>query len=137
MSRVRQIIASVLVLSYGLVAVGGHGLHALLPCGDPDCVAEATSHACSCGLCHSEPETTGSEPANDPAFSKPESGHNAHTCVVCALLAKVKLGGPDGPMVLELCDHSTAEKCLHSSRVPATFLLIHAPRGPPVSDILV
>lgn len=140
MSRTRQIIASVLVLSYGLVAVGGHGLHALLPCGDPDCcVAEASTHTCSCGLCdHSEPQpAAGETDSKGPAFGGPKSGHDAKTCVVCALLAKVKLGGPTGPMVLELCHHSTAEKCLHTSTVPATFLLIRAPRGPPMSELLV
>lgn len=139
MSRTRQFIASLLVLSYGLVAVGGHGLHALLPCGDPECVAEATSATCSCGLCHSEPETTPADGTDiqGPAVGTPKTGHNSQTCVVCALLAKVKLAGPSGPMVLELCHHSTAEKCLTTSTIPATFLLIHAPRGPPKSTYLV
>ncbi|MCO6046085.1 hypothetical protein NG895_19465 [Aeoliella sp. ICT_H6.2] len=140
MSRTRQFIASLLVLTYGLVAVGGHGLHALLPCGDPECVTESTTDSCSCVLCHHVPEATPADGADTdgPAFGSPDSGnHNPNTCVVCALLAKVKVGGATGPMVLELCNHSTAEKSLYTSTPSSTLLLIHAPRGPPAADCQV
>jgi len=133
----RQFVASLLAIAYSAIAIAGHGLHALAPCGDVNCAAEKCQVACDCGVAHTLRAVNGqsNRASQWPSLQDPsnDSQHDPHTCAFCTVLAKVKVG------------HSVATGLQHGDElVAATALAVasspytirdfsNAPRGPPLS----
>ena len=116
--------------AYGVLGVFGHSLHGLLPCGDAACsIAEVATDGCCCG--HHDPAAPR---VLGPARSGPEfrtDGHDATSCSLCTLLAKVKVGR----LTLYLAEVSVRQvfEAPRSTKVAPSveLVLAGAPRGPP------
>jgi hypothetical protein len=131
MNSRRHITALVLALAYGLVAVAGHGLHALAPCDDPGC--QAAAHA-ACDCCSHASAAKQSDLDHQAGFrSVDASAHNPHTCAVCTLLSKVKVGhsGTASTTLTTKVVQATPSLAFHV--VVADHASSHSPRGPPAA----
>ena len=127
-------IAALLAVSYSLIAVVGYGLHALAPCGDAAC--DDAAHVCSCGFEHDAPEE--STPSHGPAFDaggKP--GHNPHTCGLCTVLAKVKVGFEVLELTLLTEPVVSESQAFAAARPESPKFYAHSPRGPPMATPLL
>jgi hypothetical protein len=116
--------------AYGVLGVFGHSLHGLLPCGDAACsIAEATA---DCGCCdHRQPEAPRVlGPARNGAEFR-TAGHDASSCSLCTLLAKVKVGRL-AVYLADACVRQVYEAPDEVAAEPALELILTGvPRGPP------
>lgn len=114
---------------YATAGVLGHGLHALLPCADGCCGEERT--ACSCGhehcLAAANLETSESDV---PQLGRP--GHDAETCSLCALLAKINVGYATFAATDVRSENVSLFTAASELRLPADLVLFSSARGPPV-----
>jgi hypothetical protein len=116
--------------AYGVLGVFGHSLHGLLPCGDAACSIDevVAQRSCCDGHDGAAPQVLG------PANSGPEvrtAGHDASSCSLCTLLAKVKVGR----LTLYLADSCVPQVYETPAEVSAApeleLVLTGVPRGPP------
>lgn len=129
MHRHHKIVALLLALAYSVIAVAGHGLHALAPCCD-DC--QQAEMACDCMFCQHADEQH--RPATDPAFDRTRGcQHNPHTCAVCSVLAKVKVG--HGTIAHTQLVTGVEQGAFATPTISprAAVYLAYVPRGPPAA----
>lgn len=131
----RPLVALLLSLAYGLIAVAGHGLHALAPCGDADCggSCDVVATACNCGCPHRAPA---SGKATDGPSCGPiaGNGHNPHNCAVCTTLAKVKVGHASHLSSIGFYDLVIAGPPSAAVANNCNELRAYSPRGPPPTN---
>ena len=116
--------------AYGVLGVFGHSLHGLLPCGDAACSVEEVAADCSC----CDDRDAAAPQVLGPANNGPEvrtAGHDASSCSLCTLLAKVKVGR----LTLYLADARVRQIYEAPAEVAAApelkLVLTRVPRGPP------
>lgn len=117
--------------TYAAFGVLGHGLHAILPCADGCCDEAAAVHeGCGCGHEHCVAATHRSD-SDGASWRLAQKGHDAATCSICALLAKINVGYA----TFESADESVELVCQaavdDAVRLPADLVLLASARGPP------
>jgi hypothetical protein len=132
-TRIFRAVAMASLAIYGGIAALGHGLHAVMPCGDQACIAQRseTDEGCCCHhhTCHAEQSHSHSD--SRLAFRAP--GHDPDECSVCALLAQMKVGRAS---VFDLAIHFESarfERPLATGLLASDLILSKTSRGPPCS----
>ncbi len=133
----RPFVALVLSLAYGLIAVAGHGLHALAPCGDPDC--QQSVEVCQCGCHHAADQAEGADQGEGESAALSIRGvnrgaHHPHNCPFCVLLAKVKVGHSSLLANAPSLDAVAAGAVSKPIVAIGDKLSAYSPRGPPLTS---
>lgn len=132
--------SALLVTVYGLVALAGHGLHALQGCEDPRCgEAAACAPHDGCAFCvraaqqAAEAGTAHKAPTSECAFRAPAAGHDAAGCAVCSLLSLNQLCSA-APAALPWVEAVPLRGPVLNDPAPrATFSARLSARGPPAA----
>jgi hypothetical protein len=127
--RWTRLLAALLLAVYGAFGLAGYGLHGLLPCHDAACHGHG-EHGCCCDHdAHAAPPQI--ELA--VAFRSADDGHDAATCSLCSVLAKINVGYAaqqlDVVRAEPACDVTTSVDSL----LPADLALAASARGPPIA----
>jgi hypothetical protein len=117
--------------AYAIFGIFGHGLHAILPCGDGCCEEPLAVHSsCSCGCDHAAAAEDDLD-ARETAYRDAGCRHDAANCSLCVLLAKINVGYT----TLESADDIVAVVCGTAApeafSLPADLVMLASARGPP------
>ena len=135
MYQKRRLLGLTLALAYGLIAMAGQGLHALLPCDDAQCGQSVA--ACSCLFCeYDAAKAAENTDQTTPGFGTPQGdAHQANDCAICCVLAKIKVGHFGLTAETSLSTVASTLSASPSQPAPTGLLLDYAPRGPPALTV--